>query len=444
MKLNSLKVKVLTWYILATSIIIFLFSYILYTLELDNINLKTQTNLYYYAQDLHDDIIEHGLEDGFNIAAKNFKNIKLAVLKDKSIIKKTKDFDLINIQNYLSKNSNFILEEIEDEKFFGVYILPFDKPFKGTVVASLEVPNDELERVEHILVIVDPLLLILFIFVGFKLVNKILNPIESITQTVQHLDINNLPSSLKNEFKEYELKQLTQTFNEMLTRVKDGVERMDRFNSDVSHELRTPLTVINTQIELALKKDRDKEYYVKSLENISHESNKIKQIVQNMLLLTRYSKETIKDSFVLCDFNALLIDTIERFTPKADEKKITINIERFEKSIKNANSSLINIIFSNLLDNSIKYTLENKNIYLSLYVKDETIIFIIKDEGIGINEKYIEKITDRFYRIDESRNKKIEGFGLGLSIVKNVVELHNGTMQIESKKDNGTTIKVTI
>jgi signal transduction histidine kinase len=229
----------------------------------------------------------------------------------------------------------------------------------------------------------------------------------------------------------------------MIDRLRDGVEKIERFNSDVSHELKTPLTVINGQIELALNKERDIEYYKKSIKNIQYESNKIQNIVEELLLLSKYSKENLKKDFLMCDFNALLLETLEKYTSKAKDKNIEIEIEGFDKVVSKANPMLISTIFSNLIGNAIKYTPKNKNIYISLY-KDEKIHFIVKDEGIGIPKDKLPFITDRFYRVDESRNKKIKGFGLGLSIVKNSVELHGGILHVDSIQEVGTSVHVEI
>jgi signal transduction histidine kinase len=229
----------------------------------------------------------------------------------------------------------------------------------------------------------------------------------------------------------------------MVKRLREGIEKMERFNNDVSHELRTPLTVISTQIELALKKDREKEYYKNSLEKIDDESKKMKHMVQDMLILTKYTKDNIEETFCLCDLNSILMNCIEKFVFFADKKNISIEVKKFEKTLLKANSSLITILFSNLLDNAIKYSLENKKIFLSLFEENGRIIFIIKDEGIGIPKELLPKITDKFYRVDESRNKSIKGFGLGLSIVKNIIELHNGNMNIGSKESVGTTVLIT-
>ena len=136
-----------------------------------------------------------------------------------------------------------------------------------------------------------------------------------------------------------------------------------------------------------------------------------------------------------------MLDTISKYNFQLKEKNIKLNLKKFESITLDANSLLITTIFSNLIDNAIKYTPNDKNIYISLYKKDK-IYFIIKDEGIGISRKQLSKVVDRFYRVDESRNKKIKGFGLGLSIVKNCVELHDATIEIDSQKNIGTTVKI--
>jgi signal transduction histidine kinase len=241
---------------------------------------------------------------------------------------------------------------------------------------------------------------------------------------------------------EDELQELAQTFNLMIDRLQEGVNRLDRFNNDVSHELRTPLTVINTQIELAQKKDRDIDYYKDSLHKISQESNKIKKIVENLLLLSRYSKENIEATFELCDLNSILMDSVEKFHDFIAKKRLVVEFKRFEKAQNRVNPSLIAVLFSNVIENAIKYTPEDKKIFISLFEEDHKVYFIVQDEGIGIPEESLDKVTDRFYRVDESRNKKIKGFGLGLSLVKSIVELHSGSLSIKSKISEGTTILI--
>ena len=292
------------------------------------------------------------------------------------------------------------------------------------------------------MILLETILFILFIFLANNILNKLLNPIKHINQIAKEISIDDFKSHIELSNRDDEIAELTNTFNKMIDRLKNGVERLDRFNSDVSHELKTPLTVIDMQIELALKKQRDEKYYQNSLQTIRYEISKIKNIVEELLLITKYSKQNIQETFTACDFNTILINVIDKYTSRAKDKDINIEIIKFKKAMKESNHSLINTIFSNLIDNAIKYSTNGKNIYISLYKKDEHIHFIIKDEGIGIPKDKINKITDRFYRVDESRNKSIKGFGLGLSIVKNSIDLLEGTLHVESKIGYGTIVEV--
>jgi signal transduction histidine kinase len=159
-------------------------------------------------------------------------------------------------------------------------------------------------------------------------------------------------------------------------------------------------------------------------------------------MLTKYTKENIENTFISCSLDSILLETINKYNKQLKDKNIKLHLKKFESVTLDGNALLLGTIFSNLIDNAIKYTPKDKNIFISLYMKKENIYFIIEDEGIGIDKEQLEKVMNRFYRVEESRNKKIKGFGLGLSIVKNSVELHNAKINIDSKKDFGTKIEI--
>lgn len=439
MKLTSLKVKVIVWFMGIMSIILLAFSMSLYYFINENLNIKIKTEMNFIAQEIYDELQKS--QDMQSIVKKgDIKSFGAAIIRDQHILYKTDEFAVTDIKKYIHKHKNFFTKEIDEYFIQATYVLNFEQPFNGSIIITSPKMQNKIEEVETALLIANPILLFIMIFVGIKFVNKILNPIKSITTIAKEISIDNFQHTLIANYKEDELQELAQTFNIMIQRLKEGVERLDRFNSDVSHELRTPLTVINTQIELALKKERDYAYYQKSLSTIARESHKINRIVQDMLLLTRYSKETIAKTYILCDLNAILLNTIEKFSEFAREKNISIEFKRFEKARYNANDALMNILFSNLIDNAIKYTPNNKSIYISIFEAKDQITFILQDEGIGISKEALKKVTDRFYRVDESRNKSIQGFGLGLSLVQNIVDLHQCKMTIESEESIGTTI----
>lgn len=433
MRFKSLKTKILFWFGSISFFILIIFSLLFYYFFEKSLTLSIQNKL--YAESIY--IKEHILTKSFKVIEHKFP---FAIMKKDKIIYQTKKFELLNIKNILrSKNSFKIISAHESKN--AIYILKLSKPFDGAILVLERDIDDRIEDILSTMLVLEPILLILLIFMANNMLNKVLSPIKNINKTAKSISVNNFNTKIPLYDNENEIKELAQTFNNMIDRLKEGVQTIERFNSDVSHELKTPLTVINGQIELALKKDRDISYYKHSLHTIRTESKKIQEITEELLFLSKFSKNDIEKKFKSCDFNAILIEALEKYLKIAKEKNINIEIVRFEKATKQANESLIFSIFSNIIDNAIKYTPNNKNIFVSLY-KNEKIHFIIKDEGIGIPKNELSKITDRFYRIDKSRNKKIKGFGLGLCIVKNSVELHNAELKITSIEKSGTQVEV--
>ncbi len=439
LKFKSLKTKVFIWFGGTTFIILLIFNLAFYYFVNKNINLALEAKL--YAKGL---IIYKKLSDITKTKAyidnKEFPYLEIAIIKKQKIIKKTKKFEFENLKKYLQRTGNFFIVT-NKENVGALYLMTFDDKFDGKIIIYQKEINENMEDVLTIMLILNPILLLLLLLTGNKMIDKILDPIKKITKTAKDISVENFSHTIPNPKEANEIRELVNSFNQMILRLKDGVDKLDRFNSDVSHELKTPITAIKGEVEIALRKCRDSQYYEKSLKTIFYETSQMQEIVEGLLLLTKFSKNNIKDTFNRCNLDTIVINITGKFSQKAAEKNIKIQIKQIEAISINANEPLIYSIISNLLDNAIKYSTNDKSIYISLYKKDR-IFLTIKDEGIGIQEKEISKITDRFYRVDESRNKKIKGFGLGLSIVKNSLELHDASLHVSSKKDIGTTVTV--
>jgi len=429
LKSNSLKIKLLLWFGGITAFILLLFSISFYYFLSNSINDNIKIQLQHQAID-----IENSFETQKNITA------TFAIIEHNKVTYKTADFDLQNLDFYLQNSHSFFIlsDEESSENINALYIY---KGKKNSIVVYKKNIDNKVEDLTSTLLILNPILLLLLIFMASKMIDKILDPIHNVIKTAKEISVNNFSTTIPRPKEDDEIRELIDSFNAMIERLKDGVDALDRFNSDVSHELKTPLTVILGEIEVTLRKQRESHEYEKSMRTIHYETLQIQKIVENLLLLTRYTKENIADSFELCSLNEILLHVSEKYSKQLGAKNITLMIDKIEKISMMANISLITLIYSNLLDNAIKYSETNTKIHLSLY-KNEAIHFIIEDEGIGIAKEQLSKITERFYRVDESRNKKIEGFGLGLFIVKQSVELHNGAMHINSTLDKGTKVEI--
>ncbi len=411
MNFNSLRVRVLSWFAVVLFVIVGIFSFLLYHYFNKSINEKIKTELYHKALSIQNKLL----------ANQPIQDKTAIIIKNKNI---SSSFNIVDKGEYLN----------------ATYILKINKPFNATIKVYKNNIDDKVEDLIDSMLFLDPLLLIILLIAGWKLIDKILIPLKETTKIAKQININDLSNTLSIPLPKYddEIKELVISFNEMVRRLKEGVENIDRFNSDVSHELRTPITVIKGEIEIANMKTRDTKYYKNSIQTISLEIEKINSIVKNLLLLTKYSKDNIFQTFTNINLNNLLLDIIDKFEQKLKQKTLNLKIQNFENATLKANKTLVGAIFSNLLDNAIKYSTNSKNIYISL-TKNE---FMIKDEGIGIDKKDLSKITQRFYRADTSRNKYVEGFGLGLSIVQNSVKLHEWHMKIFSFLHKGTTVKI--
>lgn len=366
------------------------------------------------------------------------------MIQDNNIVSQSEVFSLKEYKKYLNSDKNFFIYEIDDNKVDAVYVLQFSEAYNTKVIVYEKGIENEAENVEFILLVLNPLLLILLFLNGNKLINEVLNPVLEVTRSAKKTAIGSFPHLIELPESDDEVRELIETFNTMIFRLKEQVEMIDRFNSDVSHELKTPLTVIQGELELCLKKERDKEYYINSIQNALTHTQEIRELVETLLKLSRYSKETITETFSEVALDSLLINICEHYDKQLKDKKLSLIIEDLEAISLKSNPMMISCIFSNIIDNAIKYTPDGKNIYISLFKRNTRIYFIVRDEGIGISSEQLNKITDRFYRIDESRNKRIKGFGLGLSLVKSYVKILDASLNIESKENSGTTVKVVL
>ncbi len=424
MKYKSLKSRVLFWFGTVTFVILVLFSLTFNYFLNESINANIKNDLENISQQIP--------------YKKTFRNVGVAIVKNHKILTKNKAFTLENIDGYLKKNKKFFIvnHPNDDDYIDALYIAKYKN--RQILVFKKNIDN-KIEDFQDPLLFLIPLLLIILVFLANTMINKILIPVQNLIKALQDNSVTKLSKPLPVPKDEDEIKELVISFNDMIHRLKEGIGQLDRFNSDVSHELKTPLTVIKGEVEVVLRKPREQYEYIQSLNTISYEADQIEHIVENLLLLTKYSKETIIETFEICHLDAIVLNAIEKYDAAIKNKHLILHIKKLEPMVLKSNPLLLYTIFSNLIDNAVKYTQNGKKINISLY-KRGMIHFIIEDEGIGIAAEELSKITERFYRIDRSRNKTIKGFGLGLSLVKNSVALLEGEMSINSVLGKGTTV----
>lgn len=222
--------------------------------------------------------------------------------------------------------------------------------------------------------------------------------------------------------------------------IEEALEEQKRFVADASHELKTPITALSTSIEVSLRdKKLDLKEAKKTLKESLDDIDSLKILTNELLALARINENNLNLERI--DTRKLISNVLKIFEKQAKTKNIKILKKLIHVYIK-ADSEKMEKLISILLDNAIKYTAKEGKITVSSEVSKNVRVFIlkVKDTGIGIAEKHLEKIFDRFYRVETSRSKiKTEGFGLGLSLAKGIVDKHKGKIEVISRVGKGST-----
>ena len=296
--------------------------------------------------------------------------------------------------------------------------------------------------------------LILIFVLSNTISNGILGPIKNIIRTSKEISRGNLKKRIQPLDTRDELMDLTNIINEMLDKINLSFEKQSRFISDASHELRTPITILKGYAELISrryiknlseeeKKLPKNEMLIEAINAIINESDNMNKLISSLLFLSRNEADEYDKS------NRILINSYDILNQiKKDYDMIDISnkiiIDKSENFDFITDKNLLLQSIRIVIENSIKYSPNGTNIYLSTSMDDTYGYISIRDEGYGMDEKELERIFDRFYRVDESRNKNTGGHGLGLSIFKKILEIQGQKFSIESKLNIGTKITIII
>jgi two-component system phosphate regulon sensor histidine kinase PhoR len=228
------------------------------------------------------------------------------------------------------------------------------------------------------------------------------------------------------------------------TEVKKSQDLRSDFVANVSHELKTPLTSIKGFLEVIESSAKDDpQMQKKSIKIMQTQANKMQILIDDLLMLNRIEQQEhikLRDGVSI---NEVLKEVISNCTELANEKSINIKFINSKKdSIVKGDKEKLTVLFKNILDNAIKYSSPNTEIGLEANSKNGKVFIAISDQGIGIPKKDILRITERFYRSDNGKKLKIEGTGIGLSIVKHIINQHEGELRISSIEGKGSEFTV--
>lgn len=300
----------------------------------------------------------------------------------------------------------------------------------------------QLNEMTRISLIAIPVLLLLCLVMAYFLIDKLFAPLRNIEKTAEQISEGyDLKRRIEVKNTQDEVGHLAVMFNGMLDRLERAFNSERQFTSDASHELRTPTAVIMTQAEYTLEKERSVEEYIDAMEVIHKQSHRMNDLLGDMLDYTRMDQKSDRYEMEKLDISRLVTEISDQMTLLGEKNiHLTVNVEPWLKV--NGNEVLLTRMLQNLISNAYRYGVQDGNIRVKLDKVGEDAELAIIDDGIGISKEDQEKIFDRFFQSDSSRS--IQGTGLGLSMVKKIVELHKGEIEVESEEKQGSIFRVRI
>jgi heavy metal sensor kinase len=315
-------------------------------------------------------------------------------------------------------------------------------PLVMLVAGQLEDNRNMMARFSIGLAWAIPAMLVLAALGGYFLSRRVLQPVDQITAALRSITIGNLSRRLPVSNAGDELQRLAETCNEMLARLEDAVERINRFTADASHELRSPVALIRTVAEYALRNpnlDRDSH---EAFSEILAESVETGHLLEDMLTLARADAGYASAVFEPVDLTDLVQDVCSKLRPMAEAKGQTVAVYTGNKPAWiSGDRSILRRLLSILLDNAVKYTPPQGRIEVRLTATASQAVFSVRDSGIGIPEALLPRVFDRFVRADPSRGE-VNGTGLGLAIAKCIAGAHDASLTVVSSEQEGSTFTV--
>lgn len=396
-------------------------------------NIEVLTN----ADKSDDGIINPYYHEGIEIRITDEDDDK--VIYDDSKYDMGKKVNFLN-KVYINRSGNdremYIYRKSVIETKKGNYKLEFANDFSGQYSVYV--------KIVPFMIVVIFLLAIVMSISGSTQLQFIMNPIKKMSEAANKLTVNNLNSERLNvEGTKNELKDLAATINEMLDRIEVSYESQKQFVSDASHELRTPISVIQGYVNMVDRWGKDDPSIMEeSITAIKEESQSMQSLVEKLLFLSRNDKKTLKLDKKIFNMKDVVEELLKETKMVAQDRKVwtrgldDVSVYGDKQTLKQAIRVFI--------DNAIKYSQSGDEIIISCENYKGACKVSVEDTGIGMKEKDMDNIFERFYRSDDVRNKSIAGHGLGLSIAKLIVLKHTGSIRIRSQYEKGTCFTIVL
>ena len=286
--------------------------------------------------------------------------------------------------------------------------------------------------------------------VTFFVSGRALKPLKEFSETVEKVQAQNLADYTIEENRIAELDRLRTSYNKMLIRLSESFETQRQFTGNAAHELRTPLALIQAQLDLYHTTEHPESTAVaeETIQMVTEQNERLSKLVRTLLDMSELQTVSRNDRIEL---HSLIEEVLTDLEPLAQEKKVELiqksqgaGAKADEELFLTGSDILMYRMLYNLVENAIKYNRENGSVTVSAIREKNEVVLTVSDTGNGIDEAFREQIFEPFFRVDKSRSRELGGVGLGLAMVREVVRVHDGTIEVYTNKHSGTTFEVKI
>ncbi len=391
--------------------------------------------------------------DDYKIFLKNVrllpKNVETALVDNLTGLVITSSIKEIPTNSYASQFELWLIMEGTSNKYFYQFTSLRTPTLDSMMITRVPRKKSVFSRNQQYFPILYSILLfflvlsIVIIIRLSKTINKSIKKIEDDTQAIANGDLSrNIPYDIK---KSNEITSISESLEKMRVSLIDAQKQKSKFIMGISHDLRTPVAVIKGYTEAISDGIISKEEDVKNaMELITTKTNQLENMIDILISYTKMNSTEIRQAMKTQSITEFLTEIIneEQTIGNVFNRKIVTDINFEKEVLVPFDRQLATRIFENLFNNALRYTKDNDTISLSAFIKDNNVIYKISDTGIGIEEKELKNIFNLFYRATNSRRE--EGMGIGLSVVKNIIDTHGWKIDVESKPAEGTTFTITI
>lgn len=306
----------------------------------------------------------------------------------------------------------------------------------------IAIPLDDLNAVmrhfRNLLMMMIPGVLAVACLGGWWISRRALAPVDGITRVARSITVQNLSKRLPVPQTGDELQRMSETWNEVLSRLEAAVERNRRFTADASHELRTPVALIRSTAELALRRERNSDDYRKALRQIEAEAERMTTLTNDLLSLAAADANSVEMPLAPLDLNSLAADVVQENLAPAESKGVRVRADLLAKpGVALANDAGIRRLLRILVDNAVKFTQPAGSVLVSTTGGQGKVTLSVRDSGSGIPAEVLPHIFERFYQADQSHGEN-SGAGLGLSIAQMIAKAHGSVINVESSPGRGS------